>query len=534
MMQSAAENSRESIFLTAVESIAASLPNLAPGRRPVLYGPNGQPLPPSKLANYQYQRDAAKRTGTMKKWIPKRLMSAQQAALERERIVERSIDLTNNHPHAAGMVDTFATTVVGAGLNPNPLIDRKRLDLEKDEARRIQNRQKIIYYKWAPFADAGERMSFGALTYLAMRSMVQFGEYLFLLPMLKDPVRPYSLALQAIHPLRLKTPVDKIGKHSIRDGVELGSYGQPVAYWIKKTPLELQPTPNISNNFMRIRARHGHRKRVLHGFITTDPEQVRGMPLCAAAIKFFLDLSDYLNAELVSNIVTAAFSLFVETGAGNPFDIADNLGTITDTGYKSDGSTYDQRWQEMTPGQIWYGRSGEKPHPLAANRPGTTFEPFVEVIENAIAISANVPHPVLFKKFKGLNFAAYRSAMLEAWRMFITRRTWLGQGLCQPSWCMLQEEAYLRGDLQVRDFYSNMWELTAAEWIGPPKGQIEPVKEVQADILEINNKLKSRQAAALERNRDYLTTFDQLEEEQEELEERNLGTDDMDPPASLP
>jgi len=318
-------NGRGHMFNAAVQSIMANLPTLAASYKPILYGPNNQPLQPAKSANYQYQRKAAKRTGSMKNWIPRRLTGDQAAAREREAIVERSIDLTNSHPHAAGMVDTFATTIVGGVLNPNPLIDRKLLGLDKAAAREIQNRQKAIFRAWSPFADAGQRMSFGALTYLAQRMVMQYGEFLFLLPMLKDPLRPYSLALQAIHPLRLKTPRDKLNDAAIKDGIELGEYGQPKAYWIKKNTPGRFKTPDVSGNFTRIEARRGHRWRVLHEFYTTDPEQIRGMPFCAAAIKFFLDLSDYLDAELVSNIVTAAFALFVETGAGDPFNTTYNL-----------------------------------------------------------------------------------------------------------------------------------------------------------------------------------------------------------------
>jgi len=162
-------------------------------------------------------------------------------------------------------------------------------------------------------------MSFGVLQFLAERELVQFGDYLFLLPMLRDPIRPYSLADQPIHPLRLKTPLDKINNRSIKDGIELGEYGEPKAYWIKKNVPGSLPTVDISENFMRIEARHGHRLRLLHGFVTNDPEQVRGMPLFAPAIKFFLDLTDFFDAELVSNIVTAAFALFIETGEVDPF-----------------------------------------------------------------------------------------------------------------------------------------------------------------------------------------------------------------------
>ena len=67
-----------------------------------------------------------------------------------------------------------------------------------------------------------------------------------------------------------------------------------------------------------------------------------------------------------------------------------------------------------------------------------------------------------------------------------------------------------------------MFSLTESEWIGPPKGQIEPVKEVQADVLAIQNNLKTRETVILEQGRDMKSTFDQLEEEQGLMEEKGL------------
>ena len=507
------------LFLSVVNSVAKSIQSSS--SRPVLVKPDGSPL---KLSDYQYKREAAKRTGSMKTWIPRRLTSSQEAAMDREAIVERSIDLVNNDPHAAGIADTFATTIVGAGLNPHATLDAKFLGLEKEEVKTIQKQQKNIYKIWSPFADAGGRMTAGHIHYLAQRMIMQFGEYLFLLPMLKDTSRPYSLAVQAINPLRLKTPVELQTKENIKDGVEIGKYGEPIAYWIKKTNnSRFSYQADIKANFLRIPAKKGHRWNVLHGFFATDPEQYRGMPFFAPAMKFFRDLHDYLNAELVSNIVTAAFSMFIETGSNDPLFPAQNMATITETGYKSDGTPYDQRYQEMTPGSVMYGNDGEKPHVISAQRPGATFEPFIRSIAKSIALSMGIPHPVLFKDFQGMNFASYRSAMLEAWRVFKSRRTWLGQGFCQNIWRMLMEEAYLRGDLKVKNFYQKMWPLTQAEWIGPPKGQIEPIKEVQADILEIQNNLASREEKLLERGRELTGTFDQLEDEQGLMEEKGLN-----------
>ncbi len=508
--------------------MAASL-----GKPITLYGPNNQPITPDPA--YSFRRSSAKRTGSLKNWIPQRFWDKQSEAQERQFIVERTIDLTNTDPHAAGVVEGFATTIVGSGLIPHPMIDPEaNPNLDKDQIRRLQAQQRTAYYSWYPFADAGQRMTFGAIQFLVQRNIMQHGEYLVLLPMLNDPTRPYSLACQVINPLRLKTPIDLVSTNpNIRDGVELGSYGQPAAYWIKRSDPRLGSaiTADVSTNFIRIPAKQGHRWNVLHGFISQEPEQVRGMSFFSPAMKFFRDLNDYLDAELVSNIVTAAFSLFIEVAGGSdPLTQALMLANQTETTTKSDGILETRRYQEMVPGLIMYGNVGEKPHPITASRPGQTFEPFTKIIKKAISMGIGIPYPVLFKDVENVNFAGFRSAMLDAWRVFIYRRVWLGQMFCQPIFTMLQEEAFLRGNLEVTDFYGKMQTLTRAEWRGSPKGDIEPIKAVQADILAIQNNLKTRAEAIAERGgAGPRTTFDQLAEEQSMMAERGLTEVPIDP-----
>jgi hypothetical protein len=80
--------------------------------KPILYGPNNKPLPPTGA--YVYQREAAKQAGSMENWRPQRVFGRQAEAMERQEIVARSIDLSNNDSHAAGIIDNIAAT--GADL----------------------------------------------------------------------------------------------------------------------------------------------------------------------------------------------------------------------------------------------------------------------------------------------------------------------------------------------------------------------------------------------------------------------------------
>ena len=146
-MTSAAES--DSIFSAAVGSVAAALTggnyraNAAQIGRPILLGVDGRPIPPSKSAVYQFERRSAGRKGSLKTWIPRQL-DTSQAALEREAIGERAIDLVNNDPSASGVVDAFANTVVGPGLLPHPVLDAGVLGVSKEQATDLENRQKWV------------------------------------------------------------------------------------------------------------------------------------------------------------------------------------------------------------------------------------------------------------------------------------------------------------------------------------------------------------------------------------------------------
>ncbi len=59
-----------------------------------------------------------------------------------------------------------------------------------------------------------------------------------------------------------------------------------------------------------------------------------------------------------------------------------------------------------------------------------------------------------------------------------------------------------------------------SEWIGPSQGQLDPVKEVNAEILSIQNGLTTHEAAAAKINgSDWDTNIDQLEMEFRKIDE---------------
>ena len=105
-------------------------------------------------------------------------------------------------------------------------------------------------------------------------------------------------------------------------------------------------------------------------------------------------------------------------------------------------------------------------------------------------MSTGIPFPVLFKDIDAVSFAGFRSAMLEAWRVYEYHRKRIGQKDCQKKYTMLMEEAYLRGELPTSNFYGQMHKITSCEWYGAPKGDIEPYKAIKADIEKLEDRIQ--------------------------------------------
>lgn len=484
---------------------------------PALLGPDGRALTAS--AEHAYSRRAASTKGDLSTWRPKKLYDHEAEGREREAIAARAIDLAQSDPHAAGVVDTYATTVIGGGLVPMPSVDREALGMDRAAARRLQAQQRSVWREWAPWADAaGGIAGIAGNQFAWMRSMIVFGESFTLLPMLGAPERPYMLACQEVHPLRVKTPVDADAAR-VKDGIEVDDHGAPAALWIKK-PSAAATTPDTMKNFWRVTLRAGHRWRVLHDFIPEQPGAVRGVSKFAPAMKYFRRFDQYLDAELAANVVTAAIALWIEVQrGGNPWDAARPNVWRTDDHTDGNADAKQRHYEYWEPGQILYGNEGEKPNTIAADRPGTSFDPFTRRVLKAMAVCVGLPYPVAFKDVDGVSFAGFRSAMLEAWRTFMLYRNRTANGKLTRIYTMLQEEAFLRGRLDTGgyDFYRHMGSLCAADWVGPPKGDIEPFKAAMADAKEIEATLTSRQRAAAERGRNWWAVIDDLEEEAEAM-----------------
>ena len=439
---------------------------------------------------------------------------------------ERSRDLGRNDAHAAGITSTVVMHTIGSGIYPQSRVDYDALNMSQESVLDFQKAAERNFQNWSGSADSQGRMDFYEMQGLVERQILDNGEVLLIPLMLeREPQRPYSLALEVIEADRLETPSHLRSRGDIRDGVQLGPRGQPIAYYIRRAhPGDEMSSPSSSarskDGWIRYPAYNEFgRPNVMHLYWVKRPGQTRGEPFFAPVINLFKDLADYMEAELVSARVAACFSAFVTKN--DPYNSAVNAATtVNDTG---------QRVQEMEPGVIEYLAPGEAISFGSPSRPGGTFEPFVERILRAIGVGLALPYEIIAKDFSKTNYSSARSAILEAWMFFKMRQEWMIRRLCDPVWQMVQEEAWLDGDLPLVDLIGPdrpSWMRT--RWIAPGKGWIDPVKEVQASQLAIETGISTLADEAAANGKDWEEV---LEQQKRELTKRlELG---LPPPEAM-
>jgi len=221
----------------------------------------------------------------------------------------------------------------------------------------------VILYGAAgrPLRTAG-RLSFWQNCFVAVHTLLVKGEFFRIPLMIKDPGRMFSLVLQSVDPQRIYTPSDLTHHDHIRDGIEFGRHGAPVAFWVADPENGFIHYDLGSSSFTRVPARAGHRPGAIHTFVARTEEQNRGVSVLAPAMKFFKDLNDYLDFELVGAIIASSFPVFIES--------SDPVGAAAGFPNSEKAGTGQVRYQEVEPGGILYGDLNENPHVLKNDRAG--------------------------------------------------------------------------------------------------------------------------------------------------------------------
>jgi lambda family phage portal protein len=415
-------------------------------------------------------------------------------------------------PIATSAIKTNRTNVVGVGLQLKSRIDREVLGMSPESAEKWQKKAEREFKLWASnkrACDATGINNFNGLQQLALASWMVSGDCLGVFKQYDTTdLLPYSLRVHLIEADRISTPCSEGGTlplyyttgkdpngNTIYDGVEVDSQGMIVAYHIRSTyPLEVGAD---TTKWVRVTAygKNTGLPNVIHIMDSERPDQYRGVSYLAQVIEPLLQLRRYTESELMAAVVESFFTAFIKT-------TSDTTEMPYNETYDDNAIPRDRDDYQMGPGQINIMGPDEDVTFADPKRPSSGFEAFVRAISNQIGAALEIPADLLLKSFNA-SYSASRAALLEAWKAFKMRREWFSDDFCRPIYEVWMSEAVARGRIHAPGFF-NVPEIRAAylgsEWIGPSQGQLDPIKEITAEILACGEGFSTHEQSTIRLN----------------------------------
>ena len=417
-------------------------------------------------------------------------------------------------PIATSAIKTNRTNVVGVGLKLKSRINREVLGLSPEQAEEWQKTTEREFNIWAEnkrACDATGMNTFYGLQQLALISWLLSGDCIGVLKQYDtDRLLPYSLRVHLIESDRVATPAEcgtitsinyTTGKNpktgnTIYDGVEVDKNGAVVAYHIRSTyPFEVGAPVT---KWARVLAYQEHTglPNVIHVVECERPDQYRGVSYLAQVIEPLLQLRRYTDSELMAAVIESFFTAFIKTEAPTD-DMPFNQVEEDPPEQQRGANDY-----SMGPGQINIMEPGEDVTFADPKRPAGGFDTFVTAISSQIGAALEIPADLLLKKFNA-SYSASRAALMEAWKAFKMRREWLADDFCRPIYEVWLSEAVARGRVYAPGFFDNPAIHAAylgSEWLGPSQGQLDPTKEITAEILACSEGFSTHEQSTIRLN----------------------------------
>lgn len=491
--------------------------------RPELVAADGRtPLRAAAAAPY---RAGDRLSQELAGWDP--MLQSPDAAMWglRDDVVARGTDLGRNNGFAAGARQSQVDNVIGANwmLAVEPNWHALGLaSMSDDERDAWEEHVEEAFDEWANdpgnWVDAGRRVSFIGLLRQAFTSWFDSGEFLGIAHWLDDRVGPgrarYATALQMVSTDRLGNPGNASDTATLRNGIELGPHGEPLAYHIRCAH-PYDPWIGVDAfRWERFEREDSYgRPNVLHGFVVEGDGMTRGVSPMATVIETFRLHDVYDRAIAKAALINTLIAATIETQSGLDSDVLETMfGGAEDpvTGVKRPaiGGPPMKLDRTIIP-KLPVGTTFKFTNPVQPA--GAAYQQFTDAVLRREAAGLGTSFEELSKDYSKTNYSSARASLLGAWKAITGRSSFLERTAAAPIYGLWFEEAVDRGIVELPTmrrnagvgFYERRSAWLRHAWIGPGRGHIDPVKERQAYQIGRDTYTDTLQSANAEQGRDW-------------------------------
>ncbi len=455
----------------------------------------------TKTGNRSYQ--AGKFTRLTSDWIATSDSIHREIRTDMVSVRSRARDLHKNNSYVRGYFLDNRANVVGP---KGPTLQVRGMFPDGREDTAANEYIESMFQEWCEpeFCTMAGILDFVELQWMLANQLKRDGEFMVRM-VTGENVNKFGFSLQLIEPDALDekfTMKLSNGNYAIM-GVEINEWKKPVAFWIRTQNAETeymgvygfnyQPTANLYG-LQRIPA-----EEIIFGYDPEHTNQLRGMSHLAAAMLTIHHLQGYDEAAIVNARAGASKMGFISDKDGIPGD------------YKGDEEDEDGN-------TISNFQSGIIED--IGNRQFTAFDPTYphgeypsfrkeHLRETSIGLGRN--YNSFAGDLEGVSFSSLRGGELQQRQIWMVDQELFLKKLDKPvyknwlKWAMLYEAVKLPY-AKYEKFAKHEWQPVRWPWV-------DPLKDVQAEIMAIDHGLQTRKDALAKQGKDFEQNIEQLAKE---------------------
>ena len=433
----------------------------------------------------------------------------------------RSRDLCQNNDYARRFLGLVTANVVGgAGV----MLQARIYDAPDKPDTGANNAVESAWAKWGERGqcDVTGLLSWRDIQLLAIRTVARDGECLIRKVRGKAAGNGIGYALQVVDIDRLDTKLVRAAQNNINEikmGVEVDGFGRPIAYWLRPYhPGELWLSQGqVLSQHQRVPAAD-----ILHIYMVERPEQLRGTPWMHAAMIQLQNLGGYEEAAVIAARVGASKMGFFTSPDGMPQADGEDAQGVPFT--------------EAEPGSFGTLPEGYGFTPFNPDYPHAMYDSFTRACLRGVASGLGVSYHGLANDLTQVNFSSIRAGTLEERDQWISVQQWFIDCLIEPIYRDFIESALAFGQVTLENGsalpLTKLTKLAAHTWQARRWQWVDPLKDMEANVLAIQNGLKAPQDIAAELGVDYEDVLVKIKQAQD-LQEK-IGVKLFDPNAKKP
>lgn len=402
--------------------------------------------------------------------------------------------LERNHDVARGICDKLVDFTIGpSGITVEPQPRHRNGTIHEGFAEDLER----AYAQWSEWPEVTWTHDRASMERLAARTWFRDGEVLGQMVFGQRPDLVYGssvpFAIEMMEPDLLDMDRDDLGR-GIRQGIERNGWGRARAYHIY-TSHPADDRVALSLNTVRVPA-----ERMLHVRMVDRIGQLRGITIFASIITTLQDLFEYEDAERIAAKMAASLVFKITRGEAAMFDPTQAYDPTKPPVYQMDG------------GMVVVNQgAGENSELFDTKRPNPNAEGFVNGQLRRVGCGTGLSYSAVARDYNG-TLSSQRQELVENWPHYHAQT-----GVFVSQWSRPAYQEFVRWYALTHRVPADVdpRAMSEALFFGPPMPWIDPVKEAEGQILQVQACFKSSAQVIRERGGSIRDTYRQLKLEKE-------------------